>query len=215
MAGGVAGSTGLEDTGLLGTAVRRAKSFRAFSIWIRSERRDQKSLLAQPQGRPFTPHLMDPCPGGPVCPAQVHPSTSKTCAGHLYVEPAGRQCSEHREGTSHYPPDPQPHMEFVGCPHGGRATLPWETGASLTLGDIRLRARASTSCAVASVSVVGGRGSSAGSMSGTSSTLKRGCQRVSRSSGTTMGGFREARNTYPRRGYPMTLSTSGWGGVGL
>lgn len=52
VAGGVAGNTVL-DTGLLGTAVRRAKSFRAFSIWSRSERRDKKSLLAQPEGRPL------------------------------------------------------------------------------------------------------------------------------------------------------------------
>lgn len=39
-------------------------------------------------------------------------------------------------------------------------------------------------------------------MSGTSSTLKRGCQRVSWSSGTTMGGFREARKACPRKGIP-------------
>lgn len=69
----------------------------------------------------------------------------------------------------------------------------------LTLGDMRLRAWASTSWAVASFSVLGGWGNSAGSMSGTSSTLKRGCQRVSWSSGTTMGGFREARKACVRR----------------
>lgn len=44
--------------------------------------------------------------------------------------------------------------------HGGacrsQAASPWETRAILTLGDIRLRAWASTSWAVATFSVVGG-----------------------------------------------------------
>lgn len=60
MAGGVAGSSGLGDPGLLGLAVRNARSLRAFSIWHRSEGRGQKPPLAQSQGRPFTPHLHGP-----------------------------------------------------------------------------------------------------------------------------------------------------------
>lgn len=89
-------------------------------------------------------------------------------------------------------------------PHSPRRKGWGQGQANLTLGDIRLRARASTSWAVVSFSVVGGWGSSAASISGTSSTLKRGCQRVSWSSGTAMGGFREARKAYWRstRGPP-------------
>lgn len=73
-----------------------------------------------------------------------------------------------------------PHLQIQGQAH-------------LTLGDIRPRARASTSWALTGFSVLGGCGSSAGSMSGTLSTSKRGCQHVSCSSGTTMGGSSEAR----------------------
>lgn len=150
-------------------------------------------------------------PGGTVYPAQVCPSASRACAGNPKAEPAGRQCSKHREGMSYHPQCPRQSLEPVRCLHWGQAAPPWETGISLTLGDIRLRARASTSWAVATFSVVGGWGSSAGLMSGTSSTLKRGCQRVNWSSGTTMGGFREAKKTYPRKECQMTLDTSAWG----
>ena len=57
------------------------------------------------------------------------------------------------------------------------------------------RALSSTSWAVASLSVWGGWGRELVWMAGTVSTLKRGCQRVSLSSGTDTGGTIEDRNS--------------------
>lgn len=62
-----------------------------------------------------------------------------------------------------------------------------------TLGVMSERALSRTSWAVDSFSVWGGWGSALPWMAGTVSTLKRGCQRVSLSSGTEMGGTSEER----------------------
>lgn len=86
-------------------------------------------------------------------------------------------------GSSDYSIIPSFH-EFRGC----------------TLGVMRERALTSTSRAVLSFSVWGGWGSGLGWTAGTVSTLKRGCQRVSLSSGTDTGGTKEERKTCRHRG---------------
>lgn len=61
VAGGVAGSAGFRDPGLLGSAVRRTRSLRAFSIWAGSEGRGQKiPPLLQHRGGPSYPGCMAP-----------------------------------------------------------------------------------------------------------------------------------------------------------
>lgn len=184
MAGGVAGCARLGDLGLLGSAVRWARSLRAFSIWDKYEGRGQKPPPSSCRGARRSPvsspgsfqHIQGPC----------SPAQGSAC--WWVVLHSGKGTSAHSEAYG----------QRWSLSHTNMGVRPFHP--SLTLGDIRLRARARTSWAVVSFSTAGGWGSSAGSMSGTPSTLKRGCQRVSWSSGTSMGGFREARKAYVRRG---------------
>lgn len=120
VAGGVAGRAGLGDPGLLGLAVRRARSLRAFSIWGRSEARNEK------------PSLHRSC-------YLSSPSTLRVRAG--VRGPRAEPTSGHavNEGRAHPPLPPPPRhvakdgacqvpMWRSGCPAPSSLTLsPWAT----------------------------------------------------------------------------------------